>query len=526
MKNRGRITRCIVASMLIGGMAEAALLVDTGPGGTSSIGAPSLFLGGGHFQDLAGKFTLASPATLDSVEGWMVGGTGNLAVVIRADGAVPGDPIFSRVYAVDDRFSAGWEVFPDYYVSLPAGTYWLSFEPSVGSGLQRSMPLGATAPLASYAYLGDGNPGWIELSPNPGLGMRVSGGPLVTAPFGTASRTIVDAPSKDSDMTLGGDSDVETFGWDFTAGDGWAIGRGTIFANGLQAGAEAVNSQAYNAARAVAWRSFQNTGASTVSLRVNATLLGEFAAFGGTVSLKAWSGIYALDAASFSSTIAASGKTAPEFLLGGNALSGTVGAQDRPSLAVLFPPAARLGSDTELVPFSSGSVSVPMQTGLFSLAPGQVFTLLFDVTALASGTGGGKTSFIDTLKPAAVLFTDAGGGPVPGIQALGATLSVGEASFLLWDDRETLSWQAALGATQSRLVRGTEAGLPGLLNAAIDSCQRYQGSATSSGPILSEEPPPGTLYWYLAVGVNGAIVGGAGDATLVGRVVNSSGPCF
>jgi len=504
-------------------VAEAALLVDTGSGGTSNIGWPSLFDGGGHFQHLGGRFTLNAPATLSSVEGWMGPGSGgSLAVVIRADGAVPGSAIYSKNYTLEGRFFAGWDVFSSYAPTLPAGTYWLCFEPLPGGGLGRGMPGGAPAPLPSYAYLGDGNPGWLQLLPNPGLGMRVSGGPVIVAPLGSAERTIFDAQDGESDHLEGGDDRLEAYyGYISLNGYGWAFGRGAIFANGITAGAEAVNNQSQAASRAVAWRTFQNTTGGTLTFRVNATLHGQFSS--GPSSMKATGAVHALDSVLFASTIAASGMPSEEFLLGGNALNGLTGAQDRLNLSLLFPPAARLGSDVEQVNYTPSQVSIALQTGLISVAPNATFTLLYDVSALSTGNGPAGTQFADTLVPAAVPFTDAGGSPVTGLTVLGDSVSVGQTSLLLWDGG-WLTWKPALGAAQYRLYRGTPGDLPKLLDANADSCLIYQGAAAEEGPI-TEDPQPGSFFWYLAVGVNGAVEGSAGEATAGTRLLNSSGVC-
>lgn len=516
----------VLALAFVCGAAQAAVLVDTGPGGTSSIGAWSLFSGGGHFQSLGGRFTLTNPATLDSVEGWMgpFGNGGPIDVKIRADGAVPGTAIYSKNYTLGTRIPAGWDVFGGFSVTLPAGTYWLCFEPVAGGGVNYSMPPGASSPLPSYAYLADGNPGWIVGNPNPTLGMRVSGGPVVASPQGTGVRQIFEAPDGDADTIEGGDGQVESYyGHISLNGYGWAFARGALFANGLTAGAAAVSSQSNAAARSVAWRTFQNTTGATKTFRVNATLKGEFDPNGNTF-VQATGAVNALDSQMFAIAVAASGKTTERFLLEGNALSAITGAQGLLNLASLFPAAARLGSDVEVVNFQNGIVSIPLQTGLITVAPNATFTLLYDVSALSRGAGFGGTLFNDTLEPAPVPFTDAGGSPVTGIVPLGPSVTVGEANFLSWDDSESVVWHPALGATLYRFYRGTKADLPKLLDANIDSCLLDEGVDTSSYTPV-EIPPPGQFFWYLAVGVNGSTVGSAGDATSGARVLNSSGDC-
>jgi hypothetical protein len=519
------------AALALGGPVRAELLVDTGPGGTSSVGAWSLFHNPAHFQYLAGKFTLAEPADLSSVEGWMgpFGSGGSIEVKIRAGGSVPGAAIYSKTYVLGTRIAAGWDVFADFDVALPAGTYWLAFEPVPGTGFNYSMPPGAPSPLPSYAYLADGNPGWVAATTS--LGMRVSGTAVAAAPLGTGTRTIVvlDGEFPDgTDRILDGTDDPQTIDWNINlSGHGWSAGVGTIFANWLEAGAEAVSSAAYNAARAVAWRSFENTSGQSLSFRINAVLDGEYADDFGATNQSATAGINALDSNLFASTIASSGVSASEFLLRDDALNATTGAADRINLATLFPVAARLGGATVTVPFVDGPIAVPLQTTLITIAPGETFTLLFDVSALSAGSGTGGTQFFNTLEPGPVLFTDENDDPVVGIEVLGTGLTVGEASFLMWESGEpiALGWEPAAGATSYRLYRGTGDTLPGLLDGSPDSCLRFQGSGTSTLGTLTEIPPPGTFFWYVVAGVDGPTQGSAGEALGAERVVNSTGSC-
>jgi hypothetical protein len=177
-------------------------LVDTGPGGTSSIGSASLFHDGIAFQYLAGQFTLSRAAALSGVEAWMApfGSGGTLDVVVRSDeqGSL-GAAIFTKRYTLGDRGGAGWDVFADYAVTLAAGTYWLALEPVAGGGLQYGMAPGASSPLAKYAFFGNDNPGYLEYLPNPALGFRIAGTTmpefaLTVAILGAGSGAVSSAP--------------------------------------------------------------------------------------------------------------------------------------------------------------------------------------------------------------------------------------------------------------------------------------------------------------------------------------------
>lgn len=108
--------------------------------------------------------------------------------------------------------------------------------------------------------------------------------------------------------------------------------------------------------------------------------------------------------------------------------------------------------------------------------------------------------------------------------------TVAEVGDLEWsgDTKDTLAWPSMTNAASYRLYRGAVADLPSLLNAGVDSCVRFQGAGTTSGPTLTEDPAAvaGHMYWYLVDAVNAASVEGpAGDATTGPRVVNASGTC-
>jgi hypothetical protein len=173
----------------------SAYVIDTGPGGTSSIGSSAMFASGAtncspqpacaaHFQFLGGKFTLASRTNVESVEGWMsVGFAGNLDVHIRSDSTppagahIPGHSLHTAAYAVGTQ-AYGWKVFSSFSVSLPPGTYWLTFEPVANGGFSGGMTGTAASPLADYAFFADGNNRWVPFSAfsqQPAFGMRVYG---------------------------------------------------------------------------------------------------------------------------------------------------------------------------------------------------------------------------------------------------------------------------------------------------------------------------------------------------------------
>ena len=178
----------------------AAYIIDTGPGGTSSIGSSALFAKGsttcspqpacaGHFQFLAGKFTLARSANVQSLEAWLGAGVGGaLDVHIKTDSApptgnhIPGHSLHAAEYSVSSQVYS-WKVFTAFNVTLQPGTYWITLELDSGSTFNGGMTGPAASPLADYAFFADGNFRWVPFSAfnqNPGFGFRVYGESVLT----------------------------------------------------------------------------------------------------------------------------------------------------------------------------------------------------------------------------------------------------------------------------------------------------------------------------------------------------------
>jgi hypothetical protein len=165
----------------------SSYLVDTGPGGIAGVsgviswsleadgqtGCTPLPDCSSTFQFLGGKFTLANAASIDSVAGWMnTSEAGSIDVHIRADNAgLPGTDVYTQNYSVGVQ-ATGWEVFHGFTTSLPAGTYWLTLEPTAGSGYFGGMQDGAPNPL-TYAFFANSNNRWVNFTTS--IGMRVAG---------------------------------------------------------------------------------------------------------------------------------------------------------------------------------------------------------------------------------------------------------------------------------------------------------------------------------------------------------------
>jgi hypothetical protein len=146
------------------------VLVDTGQGSAS--GGYSLFHDGTNFNFLGGKFTLGEPFTIGTVQVWMVRPTGTLAIKLRANSGsnLPGAELASANFPVTFAgFSAQWTTFSGMNWSQPAGTYWITVEPAVGT-TGGSMPGNVPNPLPATAFLTNGNPTWVLNSPGDALG--------------------------------------------------------------------------------------------------------------------------------------------------------------------------------------------------------------------------------------------------------------------------------------------------------------------------------------------------------------------
>jgi subtilisin-like proprotein convertase family protein len=96
---------------------------------------------------------------------------------------------------------------------------------------------------------------------------------------------------------------------------------------------------------------------------------------------------------------------------------------------------------------------------------------------------------------------------------------------LNWTSGTSIAWESITGASFYDLYRGALADLPNLLNPVADSCRRIVTTGTSTGSVLGETPPVGSIYWYLVRAANGAGEGPAGNATAGPRSQQSTGDC-
>jgi subtilisin-like proprotein convertase family protein len=104
-----------------------------------------------------------------------------------------------------------------------------------------------------------------------------------------------------------------------------------------------------------------------------------------------------------------------------------------------------------------------------------------------------------------------------------------EVTNVHWRASKTaLDWDLAENAIDYELVRGTADQLPLLLTDGTDSCQ-VEIDHRPMAEFVTSVPPPGTLYWYLAIARTGGLRGPAGRALINGsetaRTVETGGSC-
>jgi hypothetical protein len=269
---------------------------------------------------------------------------------------------------------------------------------------------GAPQPLAHYAVWNEfslinqfGN-GYRAFATNQfSFGMRVSGSNYADQAFGTVGRATMGGstfgiPFSDDNITGG----VGTPSIFLGAGDipaGFSLIRASLFPNSLSTGAWSGASicfqffdgcsQPSGSARSVAFRTFTNTGTSSVTFQANALLHGSISeSTGGTGG--AIGRVYLFDPTLFSNTLSTSGDAA-QFLVGSIPVT-----QD---ITALFPSGTVLSSSSQTLSTPNQPLSAPLTTSPITLNAGQSVTVMFDVTTITpagslcrlfqhAGTGG------------------------------------------------------------------------------------------------------------------------------------------
>lgn len=93
---------------------------------------------------------------------------------------------------------------------------------------------------------------------------------------------------------------------------------------------------------------------------------------------------------------------------------------------------------------------------------------------------------------------------------------------LSWSGKTKMDWDAIAGATSYRLHRGSGQALRQLADSRFDSCLRLIAQNPESGDVLTENPLPGTLFWYLV----SAEASGLESEFGPGRRLESLGDCI
>ena len=225
-----------------------------------------------------------------------------------------------------------------------------------------------------------------------------------------------------------------------------AIDNGaTVTNNAPSVGAYSDSNLGQGFARAVAFATFTNTNSTSVNLKANAVLNGVFYpdSFGlpnGTMQGGAAIHVYDSDAFNAALTTAVGSsttvdQTVGQYLLGS---SGMNPAQDFANIAGLG--GANLANAEQTYdngPLYPTILSPTLTTSTFAVGPGKSFVVMFDVVASSvvggssASAGTGQVDFIDTLAPAANLFTDSNGNPVTGISSVSEFPSLPSAAAAL-----------------------------------------------------------------------------------------------
>jgi hypothetical protein len=128
------------------------------------------------YAQLAARFTLGAQEYIDHIDMWVFGSGGPMNVNIRADSAgKPGALVYSKGYIVGTYSLDLWVPFSQYGATLPAGSYWLTFEAIDYGGVSLGMPNPAPSPLATEAFRTNASGGWATTPLN--MGVRISGRP-------------------------------------------------------------------------------------------------------------------------------------------------------------------------------------------------------------------------------------------------------------------------------------------------------------------------------------------------------------
>lgn len=130
-----RVAAVAAAAALSMGAAQAALILDTGPGTGFQL---TLNNQGVSFQNLGVTFNVGQNSSLNSVEGWITG-AGNLLFELHQGASPTGALLFSSLVAINDTAS-NWHGATGLDWGVLAGDYTLTViaQPGFNGGMQTS----------------------------------------------------------------------------------------------------------------------------------------------------------------------------------------------------------------------------------------------------------------------------------------------------------------------------------------------------------------------------------------------------
>lgn len=241
----------------------------------------------------------------------------------------------------------------------------------------------------------------------------------------------------------------------FITNSGQGAGRGEVNFDGtLSAGAigQAAGTSGTSQGRGLAFRTYVNEGSDPVELRVDALLDGEFSGprFGLPLGdLQAKAGIHVFEGEEFDqfidslSEISQDGDIPIEDILFGEpqdletplSQQTAFSNQGKPIDQIFATPLiTQVLIDTGFT--GPQLFEADLSTDLFTIDPGETFSVLFDVLAFAAvnrqggQSGGGSVNFFNTLGAGPNIFTDANGEFVTTIRAAGAPSPIPEPDTL------------------------------------------------------------------------------------------------
>ncbi len=135
--------------------AEAAFVVDTGPGEASGLGVPTLSAN----QFFGASFNLSSAMTITSAEGWIGGDSGDIRMELHAGNTPTGALLFSALVTIDDPAN-DWRGATGVNWNVAAGDYTLTVS-GQGNYSGHMVPRPAN-PVASDWFFLSLNGGWLE----------------------------------------------------------------------------------------------------------------------------------------------------------------------------------------------------------------------------------------------------------------------------------------------------------------------------------------------------------------------------